>query len=135
MRYMLDTNICIYIIKKKPSSVLARLREIPVSDVCISSITLAELEYGIAKSARPQQNLEALSGFLAPLELVEFGPDAASSYGILRAALEKMGQPIGSMDMLIAAHSLSMALTLVTNNEREFARVPGLLLENWASFQ
>jgi len=131
MRYMLDTNICICLIRKKPAAVIKRLRALSIPDVGISSITLAELEYGIAKSCLPEQNRDALSSFLAPLEIAEFGNDAATCYGILRARLKKQGKPIGAMDILIAAHALSLPATLVTNNTREFNRVPGLALEDW----
>ncbi|SHL49809.1 tRNA(fMet)-specific endonuclease VapC [Desulfatibacillum alkenivorans DSM 16219] len=133
MRYMLDTNICIYLIKRRPTAVVDRLRALSISDVGISSITLAELEYGIAKSGKPEQNRDALTGFLAPLEIEAFGNEAAACYGALRAGLEKAGKPIGPMDMLIAAHALSLSAILVTNNAREFERVPGLVVENWAA--
>jgi tRNA(fMet)-specific endonuclease VapC len=132
MLYLLDTNICIYIIRKKPPKVLDQLCAIKAFEVGISSITLAELEYGVAKSSRPAQNRDALIGFLAPLTILSFGNEAAAIYGMLRAWLEKAGKPIGPMDMLIAAHALSLSTTLVTNNTREFERVPGLKLENWA---
>jgi len=131
MHFILDTNICIYIIKKKPIQVINKLRTFTISDIGISSITLSELEYGIAKSSRPDQNREALNNFLAPLEIIPYDDRAASLYGDIRAYLEKIGQPIGSMDMLIAAHARSLAVTLVTNNSREFERIPQLQLENW----
>lgn len=131
MRYMLDTNICIYLIKKKPRQVLAKLNKLAVSDVAISAVTLAELEYGVAKSARPDQNSEALNAFVAPLEIVCFDDRAACRYGEIRAFLERQGMLIGAMDMLIAAHASSLALTLVTNNVREFERIPDLEVENW----
>ena len=133
MRYMLDTNICIYIIKKKPAKVVDRLCALSISEVGISSITLAELEYGVAKSARPERNRDALIGFLTPLEIEAFGNEGAACYGALRAGLEKTGKPIGAMDLLIAAHALSLGAVLVTNNTREFERVPGLAMENWAA--
>ncbi|MDH4320994.1 MAG: type II toxin-antitoxin system VapC family toxin [Desulfobulbaceae bacterium] len=131
MRYMLDTNICIYLIKQKPLSVLNKLRAIAISDVVISAITLAELEYGVAKSSRPSQNNDALQEFVAPLEIMPFDDAAACRYGEIRDYLEKEGKVIGSMDMLIAAHAGSLNYTLVSNNLREFERVPGLLLANW----
>ena len=131
--YMLDTNICIYIIKQKPENVIARFRQLPIASVAISSITLSELEYGVMKSSKPEQNQIALSQFVAPLEILPFGDDAAQYYGRLRAFLEKQGTPIGSLDMLIAAHALSVNCTLVTNNEKEFSRVPDLYIENWIS--
>lgn len=131
MRYLLDTNICIYLIKKKPLQVLEKLRALAIADVGISAITLAELEFGVAKSSRPQQNNEALQTFVVPLEILPFDDRAACSYGEIRACLEKKGQPIGSLDMLIAAHASSLSLTLVTNNLREFKKVPGLNVESW----
>ncbi len=131
IRYMLDTNTCIHLIKRKPASVVERLLALPISEVGISSITLAELEYGVARSSRPEQNRDALVGFLAPLEIEVFGNEAAACYGALRAGLERIGKPIGAMDLLIAAHALSLSSILVTNNVREFERVPGLVVENW----
>ena len=132
MKYLLDTNICIYVIRKKPAGVIKRFRTIEISHAGISSITLSELLYGVSKSSRPGQNLKALAMFAAPLEIPAYDDEAAQHYGILRARLEKQGTPIGSMDMLIAAHALSMDCILVTNNEKEFSRVPGLKIENWA---
>lgn len=131
MKAMLDTNICIYIIKQRPQSVLDRFSALPVGDIGISSITLAELEYGAAKSAQPRKNREALEEFVSPLDIAAFDRDAAEAYGRIRSALEKKGLPIGAMDMLIAAHALSLGINLVTNNEAEFRRVPGLRVENW----
>ena len=124
--FMLDTNICIYIIKKKPEQVLGRLKNTRISDIGVSSITLSELEYGAAKSSRPDQNRIALIEFLVPLEILPYNDMAAREYGRIRASLERHGTPIGSMDMLIAAHALSLNCTLVTNNEREFSRVTSL---------
>lgn len=131
MRYLLDTNICIYIIKKQPVEVFNRLRKCAVGDVAISSVTLAELEYGAAKSSKPAQNRNALIAFLSPLEILSFDDRAAIHYGDIRACLEKKGKIIGSMDMLIAAHARSIPLILVTNNMDEFSRVPDLRVENW----
>jgi tRNA(fMet)-specific endonuclease VapC len=131
IKYMLDTNICIYIIKKKPAHVIERFRQTPISQVGISSITLSELEYGVAKSSKPDQNQFALAQFLAPLEISSYGDEAAQQYGMLRALLEKQGIPIGSLDMLIAAHVLSINCILVTNNEKEFNRVANLKIDNW----
>ncbi len=131
MSYMLDTNMCIYLIKRKPPEVLARFKQTQISQISISSITLSELFYGVSKSAKPEQNFMALSQFLAPLEILPFGSEAAQYYGELRTLLEKKGTPIGSLDMLIAAHALSIPCILVTNNEKEFVRAPGLKIENW----
>ena len=130
--YMLDTNICIYIIKAHPKAVRERLSSVHIKDVCISSITQAELFTGVEKSQNIEQNREALSLFLAPLQIIPFGNQAALAYGTLRAALERKGTPIGSMDTLIAAHALSASCVLVTNYEREFRRVPNLIIENWS---
>ena len=131
MRIMLDTNICIYIINQRPAAVLQRFHSFRVGDIGLSAITLAELEYGAAKSTQPRRNREALGQFVSPLELAAFDPPATAAYGTLRAALEKRGRQIGAMDMLIAAHAISLHATLVTNNKREFERVPGLRVDNW----
>lgn len=131
MKYLLDTNICIYLIKKKPVSVIHRFDEYPVGDIGISSITVAELSFGVQKSQRRKQNQAALLQFLSPLVIADFNSDAAFSYGHIRAELERRGTPIGSLDTLIAGHAASMNVILVTNNEQEFSRVPGLIVENW----
>lgn len=130
--YMLDTDICIYIIKKKPEHVIERLSKSHISDIGISSITLSELEYGAVKSSRPAQNKLALSEFLAPIEILPYDDMAAQEYGQIRVHLERQGTPVGSMDMLIAAHVRSLNCILVTNNEQEFNRVPFLQIDNWA---
>lgn len=132
MQYLLDTNICIYLIKQKPSKVLARFQSFAPSDIGVSSITVAELEYGVCKSQQQQKNRNALMQFLIPLEIVEFDQSAATVYGSIRSDLESRGLVIGSMDMLIAAHALSLGTTLVSNNVREFSRITNLSLENWA---
>ena len=132
MKFMLDTNICIELIRRRSPNILLRLQQCSPGDVGMSSITLAELEFGVHKSRMPDRNKLALAEFAAPLEILTFDDLAAASYGELRALLERQGQPIGSMDTLIAAHALSRGLTLVTNNEREFRRVPGLRITNWA---
>src|SRR4030042_3730058 len=132
MKYLLDTNICIYIIKKKPQDVINKLSKIDINDVGISSITLSELEYGIEKSSNPNKNRIALIEFLSIMEIYNYNDIAAKEYGIIRTDLEKKGQIIGSMDLLIAAHAKSMEVILVTNNEYEFKRVKGLIIENWA---
>ena len=132
MSYMLDTNICIYAMKNKPEKVLQRLKEEINDGVCISSITLAELEYGMKHSSNPAKNEQALLRFLLPFDVLPFGAAAASEYGEIRAYLQKAGTPIDAMDMLIAAHAKSEDIVLVTNNTREFERVVGLELENWA---
>ena len=132
IKYMLDTDICIYIIRKKPERVLRRLKRYRVSDIGVSAITLSELEYGVAKSIKPQQNKLALTEFLAPIEILPYDDMAAQQYGELRALLETKGTPIGSLDMLIASHALAVKCVLVTNNEVHFRRVPALKIENWA---
>ena len=130
MRFMLDTSICIYAIKHRPPEVIAALRAHESAGLGLSSITVAELYFGVAKSVSAR-NLLALEQFLAPLELADFDRRAAAAYGPLRAALEAAGTPIGPLDMQIAAHALALDVTLVSNNTREFARVPGLRLANW----
>ncbi|MDZ7961800.1 MAG: type II toxin-antitoxin system VapC family toxin [Aulosira sp. DedQUE10] len=132
MRYLLDTNICIYLIKQKPQKVLDKFQTLSISDVGISSITVAELEYGVSKSEQQEKNRTALLQFLLPLEIVDFNQASATIYGSIRSDLESRGLIIGAMDMLIAAHALSLNVTLVTNNTREFSHIPTLLLENWA---
>jgi tRNA(fMet)-specific endonuclease VapC len=131
MKYMLDTNICIYVIKHRPEQVIQRFLAHTPSDLCISSITYAELMHGVEKSQAPDRNRTALALFLSPLQILEFDALAAEAYGTIRADLELNGTPIGPMDMLIAAHAKSKNLVLVTNNTREFLRVKGLALENW----
>lgn len=131
MKYLLDTNICVYIIKERPRQVLDRFQIQNVGEIAISTITIAELEYGASKSQMPSKNREGLTKFLMPLEVVDFDVADALEYGIIRSDLEQKGQIIGSMDMLIAAHAIAKGLTLVTNNLREFQRVRGLVLENW----
>lgn len=131
MKVMLDTNICIYLIKQQPPTILERFRSLPVGDIGISSITAAELAHGVSKSRHATKNRHALEQFLAPLEVAAFDQTAAWAYGRIREQLEVKGTPIGSMDMLIAAHALSLGVRLVSNNLREFRRVPGLRLDNW----
>jgi tRNA(fMet)-specific endonuclease VapC len=131
MILLLDTNICIYIIKQKPAAVLKRFLEYQIGDIGISSITLSELRYGVAKSAHREKNAKALNEFIIPLEVVSYDEAAAHAYGDIRASLEKAGTPIGSMDMLIAAHAVSLGIPLVTNNTREFLRISSLNLIDW----
>lgn len=132
MKYLLDSNTCIFIIKRKPAIVLKRLRQRFSEGVAISSVTLAELRFGADKSTRPAQNHSALDQFLAPLTVVNFDSFAASRYGTVRADLERLGRPIGPLDTLIAAQALALDLTVVTNNVSEFSRVAGLSVEDWA---
>ena len=131
MRYMLDTNICIYVIKHKPETVFQKLQNINPEDVCISSVTYAELVHCVVKSAAVEKNRLALSMLLANMEILDFDVDAADCYGKIRAALEKKGTPIGPLDMMIAAHAQSLGYTVVTNNVKEFSRVSALQIENW----
>ncbi len=131
MRYMLDTNICIDLIKRKPPQMLRRFHSLTVGDVGISTITLAELRYGVAKSQAAEKNARALAEFILPLEIADFDENAASAYGPVRAELEKNGTPIGPLDTQIGAHALSLDITLVTTNTGEFRRIKGLRVENW----
>jgi tRNA(fMet)-specific endonuclease VapC len=130
MRFMLDTNICIYAIKQRPPEVLAALRAQEVAGLGLSSVTVAELAFGVAKSGSAR-NQKALEQFLEPLEIADFDRSAALVYGRLRAALEAAGTPIGPLDTQVVAHALALGVILVSNNQREFARVPGLRLEDW----
>jgi tRNA(fMet)-specific endonuclease VapC len=131
MKILLDTNICIYIIKRQPAAVFKHFMEYQAGDIGISSVTLAELCYGVAKSAQRERNAEALDEFIIPLEIVPFDEKVAPVYGSIRTAVEKAGKPLGSMDMLIAAHALTLGVPLVTNNVREFSHIPGLTIINW----
>ena len=129
---LLDTNICIYIINAKPPAVLARFQAYRLGDIGLCSVVAAELAFGVAKSGSAR-NREALDMFLAPLTILPFDAAAVWVYGDLRADLERRGTPIGSLDTMIAAHALSQQALLVTNNTREFAKVPGLQLDNWVA--
>jgi tRNA(fMet)-specific endonuclease VapC len=130
-RYMLDTDTCSYIMKRSHHAVLKRLQKVPVSDVCISVITKSELLFWVEVSPRQQQDDAALSAFLGYVEVLDFPDGASRHYAQIRAALKMLGTMIGANDLFIAAHARSLGLTLVTNNTREFARVPKLTLENW----
>jgi tRNA(fMet)-specific endonuclease VapC len=132
MKYMLDTNICIYFIKGKTQNVMQKLKENMQGGLCISAITLAELEHGVALSACPEKNATALSQFLSIIDVLPFGDKAAAEYGSIHAGLQRNGTVIGVMDMLIAAHARAENMVVVTNNVREFERVKGLTIENWA---
>lgn len=130
LRYLLDTNICIYIINKRPPSVFSRFDLLEINELGISSITAAELDFGVSKS-KSERNRMALDKFLAPLSILPFDFAAVHHYGKLRTQLETAGTPIGPMDMLIAAQALALDVPLVTNNTKEFERINGLRLENW----
>ena len=132
MRYMLDTDICIYVINERPAHVLTAFRAHAAHGLGISSVTAGELFYGVARTGS-QRNLQALRQFLAPLEIAPFNSAAAEIFGSLRAWLTAQGTPIGPYDSQIAAHAQALGLTLVSNNTREFLRVPGLRVENWAA--
>lgn len=132
MRFLLDTNICIYLIKNRPSEVLKQFRRYHPSDIAISTVSLFELEYGAEKSNQREKALHALERFLAPLQVVDLDRVAAAEAAAIRARLEAQGTPIGPYDTLIAGVARSNGLVLVTNNAREFARVEGLVVENWA---
>lgn len=129
---MLDTNICIYCIKEKPPAVIDNFLKHNPNDICISSITYGELMHGVEKSQAVEKNRLALTMFLSAMQILSFDSSAAEEYGKIRAYLEQKGTPIGPMDMLIAAHAKSEQLILVTNNTREFVRVPNLVLEDWS---
>ena len=131
MKYLLDTDICIYIIKQHPQNVIKKFKSISLGDIGMSSITLAELLYGVEKSQQQQKNKAALEEFTLPLEIVSFDDCAAQHYSVIRAQLERKGMPIGPLDLMIAAHAQCLDVTLVTNNVKEFSRVPKLKIENW----
>jgi tRNA(fMet)-specific endonuclease VapC len=134
MKYLLDTNICIYIINEKPTKVLRKFEQYPVKEFGVSSITHAELQYGIAKSKKKSRNQKALDEFLLPLTILPFyGKGLVEQYGKIRVFLESMGETIGLLDTLIAAHALSLDLTIISNNIKEFSRIPKLTCENWVS--
>ena len=133
MNYLLDTNICIYIINKKPPAVVKRIQSKQPEQIAISSITLAELEYGIVRSRYPDRNRIALLEFLFPFMILDFDQMASVDYGWIRSFLESKGKPIEPMDLLLAAQAKSRNMILVTNNEKEFNRIDGLQTENWAS--
>lgn len=132
MRYMLGTNICIYAIKHKPERVLLRLQKHDPSEICISSVTYAELVHGVEKSQAIERNRVSLALLLANIEIMNFDSLAAECYGKIRADLEKEGKPIGPLDMMVAGHAKALGYVVVTNNTKEFERVEGLKLENWA---
>ena len=127
---LLDTNICIYIINAKPAAVLERFKHYRLGEIGLCSVVAAELAFGVAKSGSAR-NRQALEMALAPLTILPFDERASWAYGDLRAELERRGTPIGSLDTMIAAHALSLQATLITNNTREFAQVPGLHVDNW----
>jgi tRNA(fMet)-specific endonuclease VapC len=131
MQYLLDTNICIYLIKEKPISVVQKLIKYDPDQILISSITVSELEYGVLKSKYQFQNKLALMKFIIPFQIKNYDQKAAHFYGEIRSYLEKKGDPIGTLDFLIVAQALSLDVCLITNNEKEFKKVPGLKVKNW----
>ena len=128
---MLDTNICIYLIKRRSDELVKRMRVFRTGEIAVSVVTVAELQYGVSKSENKERNQAALEAFLLPLEIASFSFDETVVYGNVRAELERRGQPIGPLDTMIAAHALSLDVPLVTNNTREFERVRGLRVEDW----
>lgn len=135
MNYLLDTNICIYIIKKSPEKVIKKLESIPndegKNEIYLSSVTVSELYYGVEKSSQLEKNLEALKGFLTPFQIINFDHESAEVFGRVRSDLERKGTVIGPYDLQIASIAIAHDLVLVTNNIKEFKRVDGLNLENW----
>ena len=135
MNYLLDTNICIYIIKKSPEKALKKLELLnsieSKSEIYLSSVTIAELQYGVQKSSKAHENAEALKGFLTVFKVLDFDLKSSEKFGLMRAELEKSGNIIGPYDLQIASIALAYDLILVTNNTREFERVRGLRLDNW----
>lgn len=131
MKYLLDTNICIYLIKKRPEKLIEKIKQFKIEELCISTISISELEYGIQKSNYPEKNKIALIEFLIPFQILDYDLGVTQTYGKIRAELERKGQMIGPLDMLIAAHARSKNLTIITNNEKEFMRVNNLHVENW----
>lgn len=131
MRYLLDTNTCIEVIRKKSQAVLQKITHYPVTDIAISTITIAELQYGVQKSGNISQNQQALNQFLLPFIFLDFDYAATQEYGVIRRYLEAQGTPIGSLDILLAAQALAHSLVFVTNNVKEFQQVPNLQIEDW----
>ena len=133
MKYLIDTNICIYIMNKRPARVIKKFKQFELGDVGISTITVSELQYRVAKSTHRKENHQRLEQFIAPLEILAYDEMAAGAYGDIRFQLEKCGQTIGPLDLLIAAHAISQNLILVTNNDKEFKRIKSLRVENWTN--
>ena len=131
MKYLLDTNICVFVIRQKPPQVTNRFRQYLADDLAISTVTPAELRFGADKSSDSIKNHSALDSFLAPIAIFDFDGESAERYGMVRADLENRGLPIGPLDTMIAAHALRLHIPLVTNNTKEFSRVLGLKLEDW----
>ena len=131
IKYLIDTNICIYIMNKRPIGIIHKFKQFDVGEIGVSTITVSELQYGVSKSKNRRLNKQRIEEFLSPLELLPYDEIAATIYGDIRVQLEKRGEPIGPLDLLIAAHALSRNLVLISNNEKEFKRVKILKVENW----
>jgi len=132
MKYMLDANICIYLVKQNPAKVIKHFKSHAIGDIGISAITLAELRYGVSKSQHVEKNQQALDEFILSLEIADFDEKAAQEYGEIRTELERAGKPIGSMDMLIGAHAHALGATLVTNNTKDFKQIKNLKIADWS---
>lgn len=133
IKYLIDTNICIYIMSKHPIGIIHKFKQFDVGEIGVSTITVSELQYGVAKSKNRRLNELRVEEFLSPLEILPYDETATMIYGDIRLQLEKSGEPIGPLDLLIAAQALSRDLVLITNNEKEFNRVHNLKVENWAN--
>jgi len=133
MKYLIDTNICIYIMNHHPPEVLQKFKSVGVGEVGISSVTVSELHYGACKSIHIKKNIQRLDEFLCPFEILAYDEDALKSYGKIRSQLERKGEVIGPLDMLIAAHALSKKLILITNNIKEFNRIKSLNIQDWVA--
>ncbi|MCP4024501.1 MAG: type II toxin-antitoxin system VapC family toxin [Desulfobacteraceae bacterium] len=131
MKFLIDTNICIYIMNERPPDVIQKFKDKEVGQIAISSITVSELHYGVSKSRFQKENLKRLEEFLTPFQILPYDENASRYYGEIRSYLESKGRIIGPLDLLIAAHALSQNIVLVTNNEKEFKRIPSLKIENW----
>ena len=132
MTYLIDTNICIYILNRRPHNVIQRFRRFDPGEIRVSTITVSELQYGVSKSKYRHRNQTRLNDFLVPFEVLAYDEKAALVYGNLRYASEQKGQPIGPLDLLIAAQAYAHHMTLVSKNTKEFQRIDGLCIENWA---
>jgi len=131
MNFLFDTNICIYLLNKKYEKIIDRIELEGIENIAISSLTIAELEFGIEKSSQKERNRMALMGFLLPFKIISFNQNDAYEYGIIRNDLQKKGKIIGNMDLLIGSQAISRDLILVTNNEKEFERIENIRIENW----
>ena len=131
MKYLIDTNICIYIMNKRPIAVIHKFKQFDVDEICVSTITVSELQYGVSRSRDRRLNKQRVEEFLTPFEISAYDEPAANIYGDIRHQLEKSGETIGPLNLMIAAHALSRNFVLVTNNEKEFKRVKNLKIENW----